>query len=374
MASLRLVIVGLPKSGKTTVFNALTRAEAKTSAYASGGAEDEPNLASVKVPDERLDRLVAMFKPKRTVPADVQYVDVAGLAKGVSEKGIGGALLGHLQQASALVHVVRAFADANVPHPEESVDPLRDIETLQLEFQFNDLAQIEKRLVRVAAGIQKLRGPERELHEREQAVLLRLKDALEAGTPVREVEMDAEEGKLLRGFGFLTGKPLLVLLNVGEDQIGEAARDLIARAEAQFSRPGVAFDALAGKIEMEIGQLDPDDARVFMDELNITESGLDRVIRRSYALLGLISFFTVGPDECRAWTITRGTAAQQAAGEIHSDIERGFIRAEVVAYPAMIAAGSFPEAKKAGTHRLEGKQYLVQDGDIIEFLFNVSKQ
>ena len=370
MPSLRLVVVGLPKSGKTTVFNALTRADAKTSAY-STGVEDEPNLATVKVPDERLDRLTAVFKPKRTVPADVQYVDVAGLAKGVSEKGIGGALLGHLAQANALVHVVRAFEDPNVPHPEESVNPLRDIETLQLEFTFNDLGQIEKRLVRLVGQIQKVRGAEREQYEHEQAALVKLRDALEAGMPIREVALDPDDERLLRGFGFLTGKPLLVLLNIGEGQIGDEANALVARAEAQFARPGIAFDALAGQIEMEIGQLDPDDAQVFMEELGIAESGLDRIIRRSYALLGLISFFTVGPDECRAWTITRGMAAQQAAGEIHSDIERGFIRAEVVGYEAMLAAGSMAEAKKLGTYRLEGKQYVVQDGDIIEFLFNV---
>ena len=370
MPAVRLVIVGLPKSGKTTVFNALTRADAKTSAY-STGVEDEPNLATVKVPDERLDRLTAMFTPKRTVPADVQYVDVAGLAKGVSEKGIAGALLGSLQQANALVHVVRAFVDPNVPHPEERVDPLRDIETLALEFQFNDLGQIEKRLARVESQIPKLRGAEREQYEREQAVLTRLKAALEAGTPLREIEMDPDDARMVRGFGFLTGKPLLILLNVGEHQIGEEARALVAQAAARFGGPGVMVDAIAGQIEMEIGQLDPEDAQVFMAEMGIAESGLNRIIRRSFALLGLIAFFTVGPDECRAWTITKGTMAQQAAGEIHSDIERGFIRAEVVGYDALIAAGGMAEAKKAGVHRLEGKQYIVQDGDIIEFLFNV---
>lgn len=370
MPAVRLVVVGLPKSGKTTVFNALTRAEAKTSAY-STGVEDEPNLATIKVPDERLDRLTAIFKPKRTIPADVQYVDVAGLAKGVSEKGIGGALLGHLAQANALVHVVRAFNDANVPHPEETIDPLRDIETLQLEFTFNDLGQIEKRLVRLESQIQKVRGAEREQYEREQAALIKLRISLEAGTPIREVALDPDDERLLRGFGFLTSKPLLVLLNVGEAQMGDEAAALVQQAETKFARPGIAFDAVAGQIEMEIGQLDPEDAQIFMEEMGIAESGLDRIIRRSYALLGLISFFTVGPDECRAWTITRGTMAQQAAGEIHSDIERGFIRAEVVAYEAMIAAKSMAEAKKAGSHRLEGKQYIVQDGDVIEFLFNV---
>jgi GTP-binding protein YchF len=370
MPAVRLVIVGLPKSGKTTVFNALTHAEAKTSAY-SMGMDDEPNLATVKVPDERLDRLTALFRPKREVPADVQYVDVAGLAKGVSEKGIGGALLGHLAQANALVHVVRVFEDPNVPHPEETVDPLRDIETLQLEFQFNDLAQIEKRLLRLESQIPKVRGAEREGYEREQVVLKRLRETLEVGTPIREVDLDPDDERMLRGFGFLTGKPLLILLNVGEDQMGDVAQSLVAEAAERFQRPGVIVDAIAGQIEMEIGQLDPEDAQVFMEEMNIAESGLDRIIRRSYALLGLISFFTVGPDECRAWTIVKGTMAQQAAGEIHSDIERGFIRAEVVSYDALITAGSMVEAKKAGAHRLEGKQYIVQDGDIIEFLFNV---
>ena len=242
MPAVRLVIVGLPKSGKTTVFNALTHAEAKTSAY-SMGMDDEPNLATVKVPDERLDRLTALFRPKREVPADVQYVDVAGLAKGVSEKGIGGALLGHLAQANALVHVVRVFEDPNVPHPEETVDPLRDIETLQLEFQFNDLGQIEKRLLRLESQIPKVRGAEREGYEREQAVLKRLRETLEAGTPIREVELDPDDERMLRGFGFLTGKPLLILLNVGEDQMGDVTQSRVAEAAERFQRPGVIVDA-----------------------------------------------------------------------------------------------------------------------------------
>ncbi len=365
------MIIGLPSSGKTTVFNALTRAEAETGTFGAGA--DEPNLATVKVPDPRLDRLTGMFQPQRKVPADVQYLDVAGIAKGIAEKGMSGQLLGHLAQADALLHVVRAFEDPNVAHAEETIDPLRDIETLNLELLFSDLALVDKRLQRIASQLPKLRGPEREATEREQVVMTRLKAALEADTPLREVvqDMDPDDAKILRGFGFLTSKPLLILLNLGEDQIGDAGNGLVQDARERFARPGVAVDALAGQIEMEIGRLDTADADAFMADLGIAESGLDRVIRLSFDLLGLIPFFTVGPDECRAWTIRRGATALEAAGEIHSDIQRGFIRAEIVGYDDLITAGGMNEAKKAGTFRREGKTYVVQDGDIINFLFNV---
>ncbi len=367
----QLVIIGLPSSGKTTVFNALTRAEAETGTFGAGA--DEPNLATVKVPDPRLDRLTEMFQPQRKVPADVQYLDVAGIAKGIAEKGMSGQLLGHLAQADALLHVVRAFEDANVAHAEETIDPLRDIETLNLELLFSDLALVDKRLQRIASQLPKLRGQERDATEREQVVMTRLKAALEADTPLREVvqDLDPDDAKILRGFGFLTSKPLLILLNLGEDQIGEAGDRLVLEARERFARPGVAVDALAGQIEMEIGRLDTADAAAFMADLGITESGLDRVIRLSFDLLGLIPFFTVGPDECRAWTIRRGATALEAAGEIHSDIQRGFIRAEIVGYDDLITVGGMNEAKKAGTFRREGKTYIVQDGDIINFLFNV---
>ncbi len=367
----QLVIIGLPSSGKTTVFNALTRAEAETGTFGAGA--DEPNLATVKVPDPRLDRLTEMFQPQRKVPADVQYLDVAGIAKGIAEKGMSGQLLGHLAQADALLHVVRAFEDANVAHAEETIDPLRDIETLNLELLFSDLALVDKRLQRIASQLPKLRGQERDATEREQVVMTRLKAALEADTPLREVvqDLDPDDAKILRGFGFLTSKPLLILLNLGEDQIGEAGDRLVLEARERFARPGVAVDALAGQIEMEIGRLDTTDAAAFMADLGITESGLDRVIRLSFDLLGLIPFFTVGPDECRAWTIRRGATALEAAGEIHSDIQRGFIRAEIVGYDDLITVGGMNEAKKAGTFRREGKTYIVQDGDIINFLFNV---
>ncbi len=367
--SLQLVIVGLPQSGKTTVFNALTRSEAVTGGYSGG--EGEPNLATVKVPDTRLDTLTPIFNPKRTVSADVQYLDVAGVARGLAKQGMGGQLLGYLAQADALILVVRAFEDDNVPHPDETVDPLRDLETLLLEFTFSDLAVIEKRIERIDNTLNKLRGPEKEMHERERAVLVRCREALEDSIPIREVEIDPEEEKLLRGFGFLTQKPLLVLFNVGESQLGGADAELVAQAREQLGRPGMEIEALAGRIEMEIGTLEPDDAALFMEDLGIAESSLNRMIRLSYKLLGLMSFLTVGPDEVRAWTIPQTATAVEAASEIHTDIARGFIRAEIVSYDDLLAAGSLAEARKAGVLRLEGKNYRMRDGDIANFLFNV---
>jgi ribosome-binding ATPase len=367
----KLVIIGLPSSGKTTVFNALTRAEAATGTF--GAAKDEPNLATVKVPDPRLDTLTAMFMPQRKVQADVQYLDVAGIAKGMAEKGLGGQLLGHLAQADALVHVVRAFEDPNVPHPEDTVNPMRDIETLNMELMFSDLGLIEKRIARIESQMNKTRGADREAAEHELALMKRLQAALESEQPIRELvdDLDPEDVKLLTGFGFLTQKPLLILLNLGEDQLGEPGNSLIAEARERFSAPKVAVDGIAGKIEMEIGQLEGDDAEIFMQDLGISESGLDRIIRSSFELLGLMPFFTVGEDECRAWTIRRGATALEAAGEIHTDIQRGFIRGEVVSYEDMIADGSMAEVRKHGHFRREGKTYVVQDGDIINFLFNV---
>ena len=366
---LELVVTGLPQSGKTTVFNALTRATAATGGFSSG--EDEPNLATVKVPDDRLTVLTEMFNPRRTVPAEVQYYDVAGLAKGVSQQGMSGRLLGYLSQAAALVHVVRAFQDDSVPHPEQSVDPLRDIETLQMELTFSDLALIERRLVRIKEQVNKLRGTERENTEKEGLILQQLQETLEAGGAVRDVDLAPEDERLIRGFGFLTGKPILVLINVDESQLGQQIEDLLAKAREQFGRKGLAIDALAGKIEAEIAQLDSDDATLFLADMGIQQVSRERVIRLSYDLLGLISFFTVGEDECRAWTVRLGTPAVHAAGEIHSDIERGFIRAEIVSYDELVGAGGWPEARKAGTLRREGKTYVMQDGDVVHFLFNV---
>ncbi len=366
----KLVIIGLPTSGKTTVFNALTASEASTGGFTS---KDDINLATVKVPDERLDQLTEMFNPQRRVPADIQYLDVGSLGSGLSEQGLSGELLGQLSQADALIVVVRAFEDDGVPHPGAGVDPIQDIEQVLIELSFSDLAIIEKRLERLSQQIPKLKGAEREVNEREQKLMERLKKELEAEIPIREVipEISPDDLKMLRGYGFLTAKPLLILINLGEAQLQETGAALVTEATQKFVRPGIAIEALAGEIEMEIAQLDTDDARTFLDDLGIEQASRERVIRTSFDLLGLMPFFTVGPDECRAWTIAEGTSAVDAAAEIHSDIQRGFIRAEVVSYEDMIEAGSMAETKRLGKFRREGKSYIVQDGDIINFLFNV---
>jgi ribosome-binding ATPase len=360
---MKIAIIGLANSGKTTVFNALTRGTAETTAYASG--QLEPNLATVKVPDARLDVLARMFSPKKNTPADVQYVDVGGLSSGARQSGgLPPALLNFIGGADALLHVARAFADETVAHPEGSVDLARDVESVDLELAFSDLGIIERRLVKLNAEIGKMASKDRDLRIAERDLLVRLQAALEDGTPIRDLEMGEEEERVLRGYQFLTAKPLLLAINIGEDQLKNP--------------PSFAYDhrksdvvALCGKVEAELAQLDDEDARAFMDDLGISEAARDRVIARSYDLLGLISFLTAGPDEVRAWTIRRNTPAVEAAGAIHSDIQRGFIRAEIVAFDDLVKAGGMAEAKKQGTVRMEGKTYIVKDGDVCHFLFNV---
>jgi ribosome-binding ATPase len=360
---MKIAIIGLANSGKTTVFNALTRGTAETAAYSSG--QLEPNLATVKVPDQRLAVLAAMFKPKKVTYADVQYVDVAGISgSGRQGGGLPPALLNYLGAADALLHVVRAFEDAGVPHPDGTVDLKRDVQTVDLELAFADLAIIERRLTRLNAEIPKMPGKDKELRLAERDLLTRLQAALEAETPIRAVAMSDDEERMIRGYQFLTAKPLLLVPNLGEAQL--AAPPEIAYAYAQS-----AVVPLCGKIEAELAQLDDADAQSFMDDLGISSPARDLVIQRSYDLLGLISFLTAGPDEVRAWTIRRNLPAVEAAGAIHSDIQRGFIRAEIVAYPDLTSAGSMAEAKKQGTVRMEGKTYIVQDGDVCHFLFNV---
>ena len=365
---MNLTLFGLPNSGKTTVFNALTRSAVSTATYASPG---QPNVATVKVPDDRVLRLAEMYRPRKVTPADVTYTDLAGFERGFGRgEGPSGQLLGILGKADALLAVVRAFPNPDVPHPESTVDPARDLESLRLELILADLAIVERRLERIAAGFHKVKPAERETQERERQVLERYREALTAEQPVREVPISPTEELQLRSFQFLTAKPLLVLVNLGEEQLPEAAA-IEESYRARFGGPGRDVATLCGKIEMEIGQLDPDDAALFLHDLGIAESGLDRVIRLSYDLLGLVSFFTVGEDEVRAWPIRRGLAAPQAAGTIHTDFERGFIRAEVVRYEELVTAGSWAEARRRGQLRREGKTYQVQDGDVIHFLFNV---
>lgn len=360
---MKIAIIGLPNSGKTTVFNALTRGTVETTAYASG--QLEPNVATVKVPDVRLTKLSDMFNPRKQTPADVQYVDVGGLSGGGRQSGgLPPALLNFISGADALLHVVRAFDDENVPHPNETVDAKRDIAEVDLELIFSDLAIIERRLTRLNADINKMAAKDREQRIMERDALVRLQQALESEIPVRDVDLNDEEERLLRGYQFLSAKPMLVLLNIGETEINDPP-------SMPYDHRNSAIVPLCGKVEAELAQLDDDDARDFMDDLGIAEPARDRVISASYDLLGLMSFLTAGPDEVRAWTIRRGTPAVEAAGAIHSDIQRGFIRAEIVAYNDLMRAGGMTEAKKQGTVRMEGKQYIVQDGDICHFLFNV---
>lgn len=359
---MKIAIIGLPNSGKTTVFNALTRGNAETAAFSSG--QLEPNMATVKVPDERLGVLATMFNPKKVTPADVQYVDVGGISGTRQQGGLPPALLNYIGGADALLHVARAFEDETVPHPEGSVDVQRDIMSVELELMFSDLSIIERRLSKLNAEINKMSSKDREIRIAERDLLVRLQAELEAERPIRSIELSEEEERLLRGYQFLTAKPMLLVVNIDEKDI---------KNPPTFDYPihNSVVVPLCGKVEAELAQLDDDDAAIFMEDLGVTEAARDRVISKSYELLGLISFLTAGPDEVRAWTIRKNTPAVEAAGAIHSDIQRGFIRAEIVAYDDLVRAGSMAEAKKAGTLRLEGKNYIVKDGDICHFLFNV---
>jgi hypothetical protein len=366
---MQIAIVGLARSGKTTVFNCLTRGHAQTGGF--GGLT--VNTGVVKVPDERLTRLTEVFRPKREVPADVTYVDLPAPAlpgEGEAHADIPPDQLARLRNADALLHVVRAFADPTVPHPLVSIDPGRDLEQLELEFTLADLEVVEKRVEKLRATGRHGTSAEREANEREQEVLERILPALIEGRPIRDLALDVDESLRIRGFRFLTEKPVLVLLNVGEHDIEQAA-SLAADLAAGISHAQTRVEAISARIEMEVGQLDEEEAQVFREDLGLTDSSLERVIRASYELLGLISFFTAGPDETRAWTVHAGATAVDAAGAIHSDLARGFIRAEVIGWQELLSLGSMAEARRQGRLRSEGKAYHVQDGDVIEVLFNV---
>ena len=366
---MQIAIVGLAGAGKTTVFNTLTRGHAETGGY--GGLE--LHVGVVKVPDERLDRLAEIFKPKKIVHADVTYVDLPApppSSEGrVGTEELPAEHLARLRESDALLHVVRAWDDPAHPHPAGSVDPRRDLDQLDLEFTLADLALVDRRLERLRTSGRHGTAAEREANEREEAVLVRLKEALEAGRPIRDVDLEPDEEKAIRGFRFLTQKPVLVLLNVGESDLPGVA-STVAGFGAGYDHRSAMVDALSARIEMELGELEPDEAAAFMEELGLADSSLDRVIALSYRLLGLISFLTAGPDEVRAWPIPDGSTAVDAAGAIHTDLARGFIRAETVAYEDLIELGSMAEARKAGKLRSEGKTYRVRDGDVIEILFS----
>jgi ribosome-binding ATPase len=364
---LRAALIGFASSGKTTLFQLMTSA-AGTARTAQGKGETTVGIS--KVPDPRLDRLTAMYNPRKRVPATVEFTDLAVAGGGAK------ALVDVVayKNADALVHVLRAFHDASVAHPAGSVAPARDAQAMEDELILADLGVAERRLERLEKDLKKSRTAEL---ERERDVLLACKAALEDGRPLRALELKGEELKRLRGFQFLSAKPLLIVINLDEADLtagGETATRIDRAADAAgltpfLSHAATAAVAVCAKIELEIGQLVPDDAAAFLADLGLAESGLDRVIRASYDLLGYISFFTVGEDECRAWSIPRGTAAQLAASEIHSDIARGFIRAEVVSYDHLIARATMAACREHGELRLEGKEYIVHDGDIINFRF-----
>jgi GTP-binding protein YchF len=355
--------MGLAGAGKTTIFNALAQQKVEVGSYGSS----EPHRASVRVPDERLTRLSEMFQPEKTTAAEVRYVDVAGAVGGGEAKAA--QLLGQLRNADALVHVVRAFENDTFPHPRGTVDPARDVDEMNAELALADLSVVEKRVDRLARELRMGKAAPNNPLWRELELFEQFKPLLEEGGAIRDLDLAESDVKLLRSYGFLTQKPMLVLLNSGDDVA--SAEATTARVREKVGGKSVDVAALAGRLEMELGDLGEEERAEFMQELGIEELGLGRIVRLSYRLLDLISFFTVGEDECRAWTVRRNAPAVEAAGAIHTDLARGFIRAEVVKYPDLIAAGGLTEARKAGTLRQEGKTYPVQDGDIVHILFNV---
>jgi GTP-binding protein YchF len=366
---MQIAIVGLAGAGKTTVFNTLTRGHAETGGF--GGME--LHVGVVKVPDDRLDRLAEMFKPKKVVQADVTYVDLpappASSEGRIGTEELPAEHLARLREADALIHVVRAFDDPSLTHPAGSVDPRRDLDQLDLEFTLADLALVDRRIERLGGSGRHGTAAEREANEREEVVIRKLKEGLESERPIRDIELEPDEEKAVRGFRFLTQKPVLVLLNVGEADL-PGVGEVVEKIAGGYRHQGSLVDALSAKIEMELGELEPDDAAVFMEELGLHESSLARVIGLSYRLLGLISFLTAGPDEVRAWPVRDGSTAVDAAGTIHTDLAKGFIRAETVAYDDLLTLGSMAEARKAGRLRSEGKTYRVRDGDVLEILFS----
>ena len=366
--SIDVGIIGPGQSGKSTVFNALAGGKAEGGTIRDGQAA---HIGVARVPEPRLKTLAEMLHPKKVVPAEVRYIDVGASVKSlVTGSGIGGELLNHLSNADALINVVRAFADDSVPHPEGSLDIERDIANMNLELVFSDLTIIERRLQRIEDSLKGAKPQERQVALHEQELIQKLKAELEKDIPIRALSLSPADARLLAGFQFLTAKPLLTVVNIGEEQLPTAS-DLEAELSARHARNRSRVIALCGKLEVELGQLEEPTAAEFRADFGLTESGLDRVIQQSYELLGLASFFSTAHEEVRAWSIPRGTSALKAAGKIHSDMERGFIRAEVISYDDLMKCGSLAEGRKHGLLRLEGKEYAVQDGDVITFLFNV---
>lgn len=365
---MKLGIVGLPNVGKSTLFNSLTKAGAESANYPF--CTIDPNIGVVAVPDERLDKLAALYHSAKITPAVIEFVDIAGLVKGASKgEGLGNQFLANIREVNAIVHVVRCFEDTNIIHVEGDIDPIRDIETIHLELIFSDLEILERRIAKV---VKLIRNDKKAAKEHE--LLLRLKTHLEDGKLGKSFEIDDEdEEAFLSEYNLLTCKPVIFAANVKEDDLADDAKSnpYVEKVRKYASDNGFGTFAVCAQIEQELSELADDEKEMFMEDLGIKTSGLDKLIQASYSLLGLMSFLTAGETETRAWTIKKGTKAPQAAGKIHTDFERGFIRAEVVNYQNLLDCGSYAAAKEKGLVGLEGKDYIVQDGDVILFRFNV---
>lgn len=362
---MKIGIVGLPYVGKTSIFNALTQSRAETGKYTG---KKQSNICAVTVPDERLQSLAEILEPKQITPVRIDYVDIVGFSKGdIERSGLGTDVIADLRQVDALAYVVRVFEDNSVPHVDGSVDPKRDIETVDLELTFADLQIIDKRLERLNRELRAKKSP---VLEKEHTVLEGCKEALESGVPLREIDIAPENAQAIRGYGFLTQKPLLLILNIGENQLDQAEQIHASFAEYE-GKCQTEVITLSAKLEMEIAQLDAEDVKFFLGEMGLEESALKRVIQASYRLLGLITFFTVVSKELRAWTLTHGLTVVDAAAAIHTDMARGFIRAETIHWKKLVDCGNLAKARELGLLRLEGRDYIVQDGDVLTIRFNV---